>query len=102
MVYTHRFLELKLEIHDMSDAEAKDKYMRGLKPHVSQKVRLENPDTLNEMIQIAQMFDEAVYNSRHAIRPCSIRRVQSRFALAKAIAAVHGPKSHWRICSLQY
>ena len=67
MVYTHRFLELKLEIHDMSDAEAKDKYMRGLKPHVSQKVRLEKPDTLNEMIQIAQMFDEAVYNSRHAI-----------------------------------
>jgi hypothetical protein len=64
--YTHRFLELKLEIHDMSEAEAKDKYMRGLKPHVTQKVRLENPTTLSEMIQTAQMFDEAVYSSRHA------------------------------------
>jgi hypothetical protein len=40
--------------------------MRGLKPHVTQKVRLENPTTLSEMIQTAQMFDEAVYSSRHA------------------------------------
>ena len=65
--YTHRFLELKLDIIDMSEAEAKDRYMRGLKPHVFQKVRVENPRTLNEVIRMAQQFDEAVYNCRQAV-----------------------------------
>jgi hypothetical protein len=67
IAYTHRFLELKLEIPDVSEAEAKDKYMRGLKPHVCQKVRVENPTTLNGMIRLAQQFDEAVYNTRQAV-----------------------------------
>ena len=65
--YTHRFLELKLEITDMSEAEAKDRYMRGLKPHVLQKVRVENPPTFNETIRMAQQFDEAVYNCRRTV-----------------------------------
>jgi hypothetical protein len=67
VTYTHRFLELKLEITDMSDAEAKDRYIRGLKAHVFQKVRVENPTTLNETIRMAQQFDEAVFNCRQAV-----------------------------------
>ena len=67
IAYTHRFLDLKLEIPDMSEAESKDRYMRGLKPRVFQKVRVENPNTLNEMIQMAQQFDEAVFNCRQFV-----------------------------------
>jgi hypothetical protein len=59
-------LELKLEITDMSEAEAKDRYMRGLKAHVFRKVRMENPKTLNETVRMAQQFDEAVFNCRQA------------------------------------
>jgi FtsZ-binding cell division protein ZapB len=66
IAYTHQFLSLKLEIPDMSDAEARDRYMRGLKPKVNTKVRLENKNTLNEMIQVAQRYDEAVFSSRQA------------------------------------
>ena len=67
--YTHKFLELKLEAVDMDEAESKDRYIRGLKPHVFRKVRMENPvgRTLNDVIMIAQQYDEAVYNSRLAI-----------------------------------
>lgn len=64
IAYTHQFLGLKLEIPDMNEAEAKDRYMRGLKPHVFRKVRVENPTTLNETIRMAQQFDEAVFHSR--------------------------------------
>ena len=67
IAYTHRFLELKLEIPDMSEAEAKDRYMRGLKTHVYQKVRLENPNSLSETIRVAQQFDEVVFNCRKSV-----------------------------------
>jgi L-lactate utilization protein LutC len=55
--YTQNFRSLMLKIPDMSEAEASDKYIRGLKPEVSKEVLLRDPKTFNEIIKTAERFD---------------------------------------------
>jgi hypothetical protein len=55
--YTQNFRSLMLKIPDMSEAEASDKYIRGLKPDVSKEVLLRDPKTFNEIIKTAERFD---------------------------------------------
>jgi hypothetical protein len=55
--YTETFRSIILQIQDMTDAEAKDRYMRGLKPKIAKEVLLRDCKDLNDMIKIAERFD---------------------------------------------
>ena len=64
--YTQRFYALTLEIPSMSEDEAMDRYVRGLKPRVAKEIELRGLTNLNDTIQAAQRFD--VIDFRHGIR----------------------------------
>jgi hypothetical protein len=55
--YTTYFRSLLLKIKDISEAEAKDRYIRGLKPRVQQEVILRDCKSLAEIIRMAERFD---------------------------------------------
>jgi hypothetical protein len=55
--YSKYFRALLLKIPDMTDAEARDRYMRGLKPQIAREVLLRDCTSLNDMIRIAERFD---------------------------------------------
>jgi hypothetical protein len=60
--YTAYFRSLLLKIRDMSDAEARDRYLRGLKPRIQQEVILRDCKTLNEIMRLAERFDSIQQN----------------------------------------
>ena len=55
--YTQAFRELCFAIDDLSVAEKKTLYHRGLKAHILKDVRLRFPKTLEEAIVIAESID---------------------------------------------
>jgi hypothetical protein len=55
--YTREFRAIILRISDISEAEARDKYVRGLKKEPRKEVLLRNPRTLDEVITIAERLD---------------------------------------------
>lgn len=60
--YTAHFRSLLLKIRDMSEAEARDRYLRGLKTRIQEEVILRDCKTLNEMIRLAERFDSIHQN----------------------------------------
>jgi hypothetical protein len=62
-----------LKIPDMNDAEARDRYMRGLKPEIAKEVLLRDCRSLNEMIKIAERFDLLSNNSKTRSYPAEVR-----------------------------
>lgn len=63
-VYTRKFMAYRLEVPDMQEAEAMDRYLRGLKPTVRMHVAFTNPATLEEMQNAAAFVDRIVYTSK--------------------------------------
>jgi hypothetical protein len=55
--YTAHFRSLLLKIKDMSEAEAKDRYVRGLKPRIQMEVILRDFKTPKDIIRFAERFD---------------------------------------------
>ena len=66
--YTHRFLDLKVQIPGMTNEEAVDRYVRGLKPtirrDVEQLMSREGDKTLEELIRFADRTDSVDYQAR--------------------------------------
>ena len=66
--YTHRFLDLKVQIPGMTNEEAVDRYVRGLKPtirrDVEQLMSRESDKTLEELIRFADRTDSVDYQAR--------------------------------------
>ena len=57
MEYIEEFSDACLKIEDLGAGEKLDKFVRGLKPHIAEKVEIENPETVDEAMQIAQRID---------------------------------------------
>ena len=66
--FTQRFLDLKVQIPSMTDEEAVDKYVRGLKPHIrrdlEQLMAREGEKSLEELIRFADRTDSVDFQSR--------------------------------------
>jgi hypothetical protein len=59
--YNDLFTKLVNEITDMDAAEARWRYIEGLKPHLAGQVQCHQPDTLIRAMELAQSFDELTY-----------------------------------------
>lgn len=64
MAYTEMFLSLSAQIKDLSDAERKDRYMRGLKSNVHFQVKLGKHTNFDEMVHAALTIDNMLFQSR--------------------------------------
>ena len=62
--YNSEFQQLCLQINDISEAEKLDKYIRGLKSAIREKVELDEPRTLADAMSKAQRIDSITYHSR--------------------------------------
>ena len=66
--FTQRFLELKVQIPSMTEEEAADKYVRGLKPSIrrdlEQLMAREGDKQLDELIRFADRTDSIDYQAR--------------------------------------
>jgi len=62
--YNDEFRTICREIDDMSDAEKLDRYMRGLKPSICERVELTQPTALNDTMSRAHTIDSISYYSR--------------------------------------
>jgi Ty3 transposon capsid-like protein/Zinc knuckle len=60
--YTVRFRDLMLEIPDLSEAEALDRFVRGLREKTRLEVEHRGPNTLNEAINIAERYDSIIFS----------------------------------------
>lgn len=67
--YVERFCTITNQLSDVSTAEALDRFVRGLKPEVRAKVRLERPDTLHEAMEVADQVDRVMYKNGAAREP---------------------------------
>lgn len=56
-IYTKYFRSLLLKIPDMTEAEARDRYIRGLKPEIRKEVLLRDCRSLNDTIKVAERYD---------------------------------------------
>lgn len=55
--YVDAFQNLSLAVSDLSPAEAKDKFVRGLKPNVRAYVRTQVPDTVDAAFHLAMAYE---------------------------------------------
>ena len=62
--YNAIFLAITTEIDNLDDAEALDKYTRGLKERTRKEVEMEDPYTLDRAMEIADRTDAVMYGSR--------------------------------------
>ena len=67
--YTMAFRELTFAIDDLSAAEAKTLYEKGLKRDIWKDVRLRFPTTLDEVITLAEQIDAVAGGNTAQIRP---------------------------------
>ena len=66
--FVYEFHKICLEIKDVSPSEKLDRFVRGLKPSVREKVDIEDPQTVDEAMQIAQRIDSIQWTNRNRQR----------------------------------
>jgi hypothetical protein len=64
--YNDEFRTICRDIDDISEAEKLDKYVRGLKPTIRERVELSLPTTVNEAMSKAHTIDSISYYARTA------------------------------------
>jgi hypothetical protein len=62
--YVVRFRDLLLEIPDVSEAEALDRFIRGLRDKTRLEVEHRDPSSLEDAIKIAERFDSIVFSQK--------------------------------------
>jgi hypothetical protein len=71
--YVDAFQNLSLEIPDLSPAEAKDRFIRGLQPSIRAYVRTQVPDSLDKAFHLAMAYEgglgTATSSGHNAPRP---------------------------------
>ena len=94
--YNSEFQQLCLQINDISEAEKLDKYIRGLKSAIREKVELDEPRTLADAMSKAQRIDSITYHSRmmHGTEHTSTNtyRTSSADSTPMELGMVHGDK----------
>lgn len=61
--YATLFRNTAIEIPDISNDELKDRFLRGLKAAVKQEVRMRQPATFDEAVQVAERYDSLRYGT---------------------------------------
>src|SRR6202040_3372913 len=69
--YNDEFRTICRDIDDISEAEKLDKYVRGLKPTIRERVELSLPTTVNEAMSKAHPIDSISYYARTAYDSCA-------------------------------
>ena len=59
--YVSRFRAIMIQVEDLTEAEARDRFMRGLKLEPRREVELRNPASLDEMMRLADRFDAVTF-----------------------------------------
>ena len=94
--YNSEFQQLCLQINDISEAEKLDKYIRGLKSAIREKVELDEPRTLADAMSKAQRIDSITYHSRmmHGTEHTSTNtyRTSTADSTPMELGMVHGDK----------
>ena len=62
---------LCLDIGDIAESEKLDKFVRGLKASVAEKLEIEDPQTLTDAMAIAQRIDQIQFRAREKSQPRS-------------------------------
>lgn len=60
--YYHRLMSLWNERKNLTEEDVIDKFLKGLKPRLQEKVRLQFPTTMDQAFQIAKVFDNQINN----------------------------------------
>ena len=63
--YNSAFQAAYVECNDVSEAEARSRYISGLRSQTQRYVELENPKTLREAMKIAENFDHTSFRPHH-------------------------------------
>ena len=69
--YVYDFNTLCLDIGDIAESEKLDKFVRGLKASVAEKLEIEDPQTLTDAMAIAQRIDQIQFRAREKSQPRS-------------------------------
>jgi hypothetical protein len=67
--YVEAFQNLFMQIPDITNAEALDRFVRGLKPRTKQEVVMREPCNLEEAIHLADRFDSLISGLGTPSRP---------------------------------
>jgi hypothetical protein len=59
--YVSRFRAIMIQVEDLTEAEARDRFMRGLKLEPRREVELRNPATLDDMMRLADRYDAVTF-----------------------------------------
>ena len=83
--YTDRFRTLVLQIPDMSSAEGLDRFVAGLKPHIRERVEIEDPKQLSKAMHIAQRMDTIHSRSLQRSSNASFSQTSASAATPQAV-----------------
>lgn len=72
--YTGAFKDLMLQLPSLQDAEALDKYLRGLRPRTRREVEWKQPRTLAEAITAATLYDDIMWSRPRLTGPPTTRQ----------------------------
>jgi hypothetical protein len=64
--YAYIFRNTAIEIPNIANEELKDRFIRGLKPAVRQEVRMRNPSTFEDAVQMAERYDSLRYGASYS------------------------------------
>src|SRR5262249_635500 len=62
--YVHAFQNLMVELPLMHESDRLDRFLRGLKPHVYERVVMQQPQNLSEACRLANVVDTIKFNAR--------------------------------------
>jgi len=62
--YCADFDAIRLQIDNMAELEAMDRFISQLKPHVTLEVRMRKPETLRKAMEIAEEFDSLSFSGQ--------------------------------------
>lgn len=69
--YASVMRDTALEIPGISDAELKDRFIRGLKAATQTEVRMRTPATFEEAVRVAERYDAIRYRTNHLNAPAN-------------------------------
>lgn len=91
--YIAKFTQIALQVSDLSDAEKKHLFMRGLKNAVRESVEMQSPETYDDMLALAEKADRIKWNALRRSQPPSQNQRKSHQGHKSAFRRNHN--SSW-------
>lgn len=97
--YASIFRKTVLEIPSITDDEKKDRFIRGLKRRTLEHVRVRNPDTFEEAVQIASRYDSLLasygrFENQRSNRPNNYSIRQHQGPIPMELGAIYSSNSN--------